>query len=434
MSSWQKRAIAIGGLLLALPGLFVALGYFCATVILVAEGDREAIGVGLASFTLMVLTLGAGGVTFWHGWRSLQGRESKPLRLPPIWLLAALFGLFVAMGLVIAAPRTSPPPFWGDRGSIAAIFFPPILLIAASLPPLMAMSWFMGHRSGGLTWRRGVVAFAGGATVSVFVAVVLEILLPVIILALVFGLAGIVRDSVETVFEALAGQDVASAITSPGFIYIFVQVAIIAPLAEELAKPLITLPLVGRLARREAFLVGAMAGAGFAALENVIYAGFGFYFWAGILLVRGLGGAIHPLGSGLVALGWRDIRRGETGAWPRWFARFGLAAGIHALWNGGSLLVITLAGAGFFGELPPELNVLGLSAAGTTLALLIILGLAAMWLGRAVVQQTPLRLAPQDESDQFEFTLSDRAIAIWALACLVTIVPAGIAGLQLLVR
>ena len=104
MEIWQKRVIAIGGLLLALPGIFVALGYFCATVILVIEGDRDAIGVGLASFTLMVLTLGAGGVTFWHAWRSLQGWRSKPLHLPPIWLLAALFGLFVAMALVIAAP------------------------------------------------------------------------------------------------------------------------------------------------------------------------------------------------------------------------------------------------------------------------------------------------------------------------------------------
>jgi RsiW-degrading membrane proteinase PrsW (M82 family) len=294
------------------------------------------------------------------------------------------------------------------------------------------MSWFIGPEAEGLTWRRGLVALAGGATVGVFIAVVLEILLPVVILALVFGLAGLARDSLEAIFEALAGQDVAAAITSPGFIYIFVQVAIIAPLAEELAKPLITLPLIGRLGRREAFLVGAMAGAGFAALENVIYAGFGLYFWAGILLVRALGGAIHPLGSGLVALGWRDVRCGEAGAWPLWFARFGLAAGMHALWNGGSLLVITLAGAGFFGELPPELNVLGLSAAGTTLALLIILGLAALWFGRAVGRGTKLSPTLPVETTEAEFTLSNRAIAIWALTCLVAVVPAGIAALQLL--
>jgi RsiW-degrading membrane proteinase PrsW (M82 family) len=230
------------------------------------------------------------------------------------------------------------------------------------------------------------LAFAGGATAGALIAIILETLFPVIFLVLVFDLANIALDNVEKLFEALAGKDVATALTSPGFIYIFVQIAVIAPLVEELAKPLITLPLIGRLSRRDAFLVGAMAGAGFAAFENVIYAGFGFYFWAGILLIRALGGAIHPLGSGLVALGWRDILRGESQAALNWFTRFGIAAGMHALWNGGSLLIITLAGAKFFGKLPPEIDILGLSMAGTTLALLVILGLAALWFGRSLVR------------------------------------------------
>jgi protease prsW family protein len=214
----------------------------------------------------------------------------------------------------------------------------------------------------------------------------------------------------------------------------FIQVAIIAPVVEELVKPLVTLPLVGRLSRRDAFLMGAMAGAGFAAIENVLYAGFGFYFWAGILLVRALGGAIHPLGSGLVALGWRDILRGEPKAWLNGLARFGLAVGMHALWNGGSLLVITLAGAKFFGDLPPEIDVLGVSAAGTTLALLIVLGLIALWLGRSIAQKARLPETLNREPVEPDFILSDRHIAIWALACLVAIVPIGITGLRLLLR
>jgi hypothetical protein len=181
-------------------------------------------------------------------------------------------------------------------------------------------------------------------------------------------------------------------------------------------------------------LLGAIAGAGFAALENVIYAGFGYYFWAGILVVRALGGAIHPLGAGLVALGWRDVLRGEPKAWRNWLARFGLAAGMHALWNGGSLLVITLAGARFFGELPPEIDVLGLSAAGTTLALLIILGLVALWTGRSIAQDAQVLALLDNEPVKADFTLSDRNVAIWALTCLVAIVPVGITGLQLLMR
>jgi hypothetical protein len=230
-------------------------------------------------------------------------------------------------------------------------------------------------------------------------------------------------------------------------VFVFIEIAVIAPLVEEFAKPLVTLPLLGRLARRDAFLVAAMAGAGFAALENVIYTGFGLPFWVGILVVRALGGAIHPLGAGLVGLGWRDVLRGEARAGLKLAGRFGVAVGMHALWNGGSLLVITLAGARFFGELPPEIDILGLSAAGTTLALLVVLGLFALWLGRFVVQRTEVPVEPTSASPRPEarpegsvepsgpqFALSDRAVAIWALACLAAIVPAGIAGLQLLMR
>lgn len=419
MPTWLKRVVAIAGLLLALPGLIAALGYLCVTLVMVLGRDLGEVSVGLVSLTLTLVTLGAGGAAAWHALRSLRRKPSRALHLPPIWALAGIFGLFVAMGLFVSENDFAP-----------ALLFPPLLLVAAALPPILAVSWFMRQNAEGFTWRRGLVALAGGATLSVFIAVLLEILFPVIILALVFNLADVVKESVQALFEALAGEDIASAMTSPGFIYAFVQLAIVAPLAEELAKPLVTLPLIGRLTRRDAFLVGAMAGAGFAALENVVYAGSGFYFWAGILVVRALGGAIHPLGSGLVALAWRDILRGETNAWPKWLIRFGIAAGMHALWNGGSLLVITLTEARFFGELPPDITMLGLSAAGTLLALLILLGLAALWIGRSVTQSTRL----PGERAELSFLLSDRAVAIWALACLVTIVPAGITGLQILVR
>jgi hypothetical protein len=97
--------------------------------------------------------------------------------------------------------------------------------------------------------------------------------------------------------------------------------------------------------------------------------------------------------------------------------------------------VITLAGAQFFGQLPAEIDVLGLSAAGTTLALLIVLGLAALGIGRSIAQNVKVPgVPPGAESAEVEVTLSDRSVAIWALACLVAIVPAGIAGLQLLIR
>lgn len=421
--TWLKRASALAGLLLLLPGFPLAFGFFCITLILVVEGDHDAINAGLISFMLMAVTLGAGGVVFWHSIQSLQKKKSKILRLPPVWMIAGIFGLLVAAGLFVS-----------NSNLISGLLFPPILLLAAALAPLLAVSWFTRQCANGLTWRQASLAFAGGATLGILAALVLEIVFPAIVLVLVFNLAEIATRSIEELFTALAGENIAAAVTSPGFIYILIQVAIVAPVAEELAKPLATLAVISRLSRRDAFLVGAMAGAGFATVENVLYAGFGFHFWAGILMVRALGGAVHPLGSGLVALGWRDVLRGEPKVWRNWLTRFGMAAGMHALWNGGSLLVITLAGAQFFGELPPEIDVLGLSAAGTTLALLIILGLVALWLGGSIAQNMESTAGRDQQPVAANFTLSNRSIAIWALTCLVAIVPAGITGLQLLMR
>lgn len=423
MPNWLKQTIVIVGVMLTVVGAPMLMVVLCITPIAVLSDEQSAVSIGLFSFVMLAVTFGFGVVMLWHGQRSMQGKPSGLLRLPSAWLMAAIFGLCTAAGILIY-----------QSGIAAGLFLPPLLIAAATLPPLLAISWFTQQQAEGLTWRRGLVAFVGGATVSVAIAVALEILLPVIVLALVRDLNLVVSRYGGRLLDALAGKDIASALTNPTFIYLLVQVALIAPLAEEFAKPLVTLPLIGRLPRREAFLVAAMAGAGFAALENVLYAGFGLYFWAGILIVRALGGAIHPLGAGLVGLSWRDILNREPDAWARGAAHFGLAVGMHALWNGGSLIVITLAGARFFGSLPPKVNVLGYSAGGTTLAFLLVLGLAALWLGRAIVQRAAAPGEPAAEPVPAQFILSDRAVAIWALACLVAIVPAGITGLQLLVR
>ncbi len=417
-----KWAAVIAGVGLLFPGAMLAFGY-CLAVFAFSDMYYGSLAVTwpLAVFTLALLTVGAGGAALWHGTASLSGKPSRPLRLPPIWGLVGVFGLCVALGYMVTATALAP-----------ALFFPLVLLAAAALPPLWAAAWFTRGEAGMLTYRRGVLAFAGGATLGVAVALLLEFGLPGLLFALVDNLAGPALAALERLLQALAGRDIARALTGWGFVYAFVQLAVIAPLAEELAKPLVTLPLLRSLSRRTAFLVGALAGAGFAALENVIYAASGYDFWIGILVVRALGGAIHPLGAGLMALAWRDVLRGEPGAGRAWLRRFGLAAGMHALWNGGSLLVITLAGAQFFGSLPPELDVLGLSMGGTVLALLIVLGIAALWLGRVLAAQgaaTEEAVAPDAR-----YVLSDRAAALWAVACLVAFVPLGIAGLRLVLR
>jgi len=477
MESFWKRIVMAGGVLLAVPGLVLGINLFCLVPIMLFDQGSEAVPYGIASLTLAVLTLGAGWALFRQADRSLKGKPSKVLRLPPLYLGVGIFVLLLTAGLF----------FSDERHFLAGLLLPPILLVLAALPPLWAVSWFTPRPpdarpqskpettspgaeidpaavlraktislektaqlesppESGLTWRRGLVAFCGGATVSVLLAIILEILLPVAILALVFNAFSVVRGSLETLFNNLTSNtNLGQALTSPAFVYIFIQVAVIAPLVEELVKPLVTLPLLRHLNRREAFWVGALAGAGFAALENVIYAGSGLGIWAGILAVRALGGALHPLGSGLTALGWRGILRGEPDAPAQWLKYYALAVLAHAAWNGGSLLVITLGGAQFFGSLPAEIGILGLPMAGTTLAFLLILGMAGLWVGRAYGHDRPLTASPAPEADQphdrdfvswtvRQDRLSERGVALWGVACLLALVPAGIAGLELWLR
>jgi RsiW-degrading membrane proteinase PrsW (M82 family) len=432
LSPRLKKIILIAGAAWAgLVGLPPALGYWCVVIGTLGESVPDAVRTGLAGLLAVLLTVGVGIVFVWHAQSSLQGKPSSPLRLPGAWLMwAAIFAMSMIGASGISAANFAP-----------GLFSPPLLVAMAAIPPLLALAWFAGGESGGLTWRRGLTAMAAGATLGVALAVALEGLIAAVVLALVAGLADVALPGVDILFDAMAGNNIARALTNPGLVFVFIQLALIAPLAEEAVKPLVVLPVIGRLARRDAFLVAAMAGAGFAMLENVVYVAAGLPLWAGILLVRAAGGAIQPLGAGLVGLGWRDVLRGEPQAGRKWAARYGAAVGLHALWNGGALLIIALGGAHFFGEmsppvlmggaLPPQLDSLGLWTAGATLALVVVLGLFAAWLGRAVARQST---APEQPASGAPLVLADRSVAIWALACLAAIVPAGIAALRLVMR
>jgi RsiW-degrading membrane proteinase PrsW (M82 family) len=132
-------------------------------------------------------------------------------------------------------------------------------------------------------------------------------------------------------------------LASPWILLLMVDVAVVAPLTEEAGKALGAFWFAPPRDRREAFLAGVSAGAGFAVVENVLYAGLAATFggpWQAVVLARTLGAAVHPLASGLVAVGVQDGREGRgTGALLR---GYGAGVGVHALWNG-SLVVLAVA-------------------------------------------------------------------------------------------
>ncbi len=436
--AWAKVLVTLWGAAVFLPGLPLVPGFCCIVGALFGDDDLGTRAISLSIVTLMGVGLVCGGTMLSQGNSALRGKPTKRLRLPQLWSAMGAFLLALVIGL----------GFW-EVEDVAPLFGPWFIVTAAALPPLVAVVWAAEDRPGGLTWRRASVAFCAGATVSVLLALVLEILAPYTIFWLLLDLGRPVMRALEGLTNLLAGGEVARALTSPGLLLALFELAIVAPLVEEFVKPLVVLPLLrGIESRRDVFLLGAVAGAGFAALENMIYAIVGIRYWGGILLLRAFGAAVHPLGAGLTALAWHGVlqRRNQgfqkTPGFSRsgfWFRGFGLAVGQHALWNGSLVLWMALADATFFGPQPAETSVMGISIAAGLLALIMLMG-TALWM---TIREISRRVAPETEVTSVTETTketsaigielsTERAIALWAVVCLLVLLPVGLAALQAL--
>jgi hypothetical protein len=277
-----------------------------------------------------------------------------------------------------------------------------------------------------------VVAFLGSAVVSLGVIITLEIILAGL-LAL-FSPQPVERwvEGLAWLEDVVTGTTVANA-TEFDLAVIVLQLALFVPLLGTLAKSLVPLPLLGRLSRREAFLIGSLAGAGYAAVESSLLISLGLRTWTVLLVLVVMGATVHPLGGGLVAVGWQQILRRRAGAGLGWLARFGVALSLNSLWNLGLLVILVVTETG------PVAVHAGLMESGywvpvlLSLMFLVGLGLVSSLAGRS----TALYLAGEVEDmirerEAFRFTVPDSSLAVWALAGLAVIVPTGIVVLRLL--
>lgn len=240
----------------------------------------------------------------------------------------------------------------------------------------------------------------------------------------------LVEPLVETtseLWEQLRGDpELLRTLTSGWALVLIVQLAIVAPLAEESLKPL------GAVVRRprsgsDAFLLGAAAGTGFAMVENVLYSS-GWFFgsvdgWLPVAVARMLGAGLHAFGAGLVAWGWFQLRQRRPGRWRRFWLSYWIALTVHGLWNGSIAVAIVLAAARETG---------GLRARGDAYAwgvvlmiLLAVLGVmvtAALLLmaSRIGQGQSPLRVVP------LQHARTPQGVAAWSLASATMLIPLAI--------
>lgn len=297
----------------------------------------------------------------------------------------------------------------------------PLLVVAAVGTPISVLLLTRAVVAPPAKTRPGVGSFVLGGTV-----------IPILVLLLGTVVTGAVMASIEPLRDAafdiapdlrIDGDFVDLLLQGWAFFFV-VELAVMAPLLEETLKPLAA--LVARPhTRSEALLFGASAGAGFAAIENIMYASGWLWnssWWVPISVVRMSGSALHLLGAALIALAVFELRQPKGERLISVGAAYGLALAVHAAWNGSIAVAIVLfAGHDRLG-LPD-----GSLGWGTTLLVMlgafgvvILAGLLAS--ARAVHLNQPLRRAVSMTSiGQAE------GIAAWALATAWLLVPIGIA-------
>ena len=192
-----------------------------------------------------------------------------------------------------------------DQALLQTIIF---FLLVAFLPSLLWLLWLVKKADAGPSFSKILLMFGWGAIFAVIIAVILELLIP--------GFS-------PRVYVSAA----------------FFMAVIVAPFAEELAKPLgLKFASWDIASIEDGIILGATAGLGFAATENLLYeysalieGGWGS-FWATAVLRSIAACALHASATALTGRGYaRALVHHKT--WISIIPFYLLAVFIHGLYN-----------------------------------------------------------------------------------------------------
>ena len=417
---WAVASV-VTGVFLILSGIAAASGYlrlqlfdFFGSEILVSE---------LSVIGAFALGLIGGGLALWHGMASLRGAASRRFQLPPFYILYIIFALVLALGnLLILGEKNG----WLTAGMVQ-LFFPPIFILGAALPVFAALAFALRRLNWPVSWRRAALMFVSGGTLSIIATVLLSLVLPYIYYQLILPL-DFLADVFVYVFSPGGTGFFERLFESPLVLIYLIYIAFQAPLPEEFAKALGPAFMKDRITNaRMAFALGLASGAGFAVVENMRYQGLFAqlegWSWGGITALRGIGAIDHALWTAIIALALYRERERTAG----WLGRVGRAylfsVGLHTLWNGGYMALLYLIGVDHYAGAGPSFSVYGEYLEISLVVVLVAMTALNWWilvryLNRLQVDHSP-ELVPAD--------VNPRALAGWALACVLVIVPVGAA-------
>ena len=275
-----------------------------------------------------------GGFCAYHSIRSLFFKKaSKNVWLPRFWIFLLCYLATLGLGFWLHAQGQDINSPWliGLLVYLGGLF-PALTIMALGLRRLsFSRAWKrVTPRSASwpTSWRRFTLALVSGATLSILLASILELIFQLILLG------SQANNIMRYVTDPNSGNPDPSL-----YGILLVMLAVVAPLVEELVKPLAVVILIGRVrSKAEAFTLGLACGIGFNLVETTGYISSGYSDWLNVALVRSGAGLLHGFGAAMMALGWYCLTHQKEGTWKRrtWLALgcAGYAIFQHALWNG----------------------------------------------------------------------------------------------------
>jgi RsiW-degrading membrane proteinase PrsW (M82 family) len=311
---------------LALLGGLVSALFLLVTLVIpnTAVSVSDLFSSVMLFLALAIAGLIGGGFCLYHSIRALNRKPSALLRLPWFWipLILYLFVLGIGYALQVNGLAVTSWSLTIFMITLAAIF-PALTLAALGVRRLRFPSW-------PTTWRRFTLALVSGATLSILLALVLELGLSLLTL----------RSSANLFNNCIDNPNGSGCDQILQFNILFLIIAVIGPIVEETVKPLGVALYSGRLrSAAEAFTLGMAAGIGFALVETVSYIGEGYTDWLSVALARTGASLLHGFGAGMVALGWYYFAHRKQGgnvliAILCWL----YAVFQHLVWNGTTVL------------------------------------------------------------------------------------------------
>lgn len=311
--------------------------------------DASTMPDQLFSSTLLLLALAfagivGGGFCTYHSMRSLFFKKpSRAVWLPRFWLFLLCYLAVLGAGywLHTQGQDVTSLPLTGLLVYLSGLF-PALTILALGLRRLRSSPrgrWLRrSHRDRDAagtskpptTWRRLVLALVSGATLSVLLAFTIELL----VLLILVGPRS--TQLLQSLNDPNAGNPDPSL-----YGLLLITLAVVAPIVEELVKPLAVIVLIGRVSSKiEAFALGLACGIGFNLVETTSYISSGYTDWLHVALDRSSAGLLHGFGAAMMAVGWYCLTHKEEGS-RNWRQRLLLAFGYssyaflqHAIWNG----------------------------------------------------------------------------------------------------